>query len=119
MFNSVLIYIYIYIDIFAMVSDLHGPENSIPLSPQWLLPKPGENKLGVTTGVCFCLAHLTSCFYNETLNNSVLMLCILYVYFVTCPVEYFNMKFLLTMHHKMNWVYHLPELINFYKEIIL
>ena len=75
-----------------MVSDLHGPENSIPLSPQWLLPKPRENKLGVTTGVCFCLAHLTSCFYNETLNNSVLMLCILNVYFITCPVEYFNMK---------------------------
>lgn len=30
--------------------DLHGPENSIPLSPQWLLPKPGENKSVAATG---------------------------------------------------------------------
>jgi hypothetical protein len=30
--------------------DLHGPENSIPLSPQWLLPKPGENKSAAATG---------------------------------------------------------------------
>ncbi|KAH9300621.1 hypothetical protein KI387_012204, partial [Taxus chinensis] len=28
--------------------DLHGIENSIPLSPQWLLPKPVENKPGAT-----------------------------------------------------------------------
>ncbi|XP_027940740.1 uncharacterized protein LOC114194603 [Vigna unguiculata] len=26
--------------------DVQGSDNSIPLSPQWLLPKPGENKLG-------------------------------------------------------------------------
>ncbi|PIN06730.1 GYF domain containing protein [Handroanthus impetiginosus] len=31
--------------------DVQGSDNSIPLSPQWLLPKPGENKTGVTTGV--------------------------------------------------------------------
>ncbi|KAL2521064.1 GYF domain-containing protein [Forsythia ovata] len=30
--------------------DLQGSDNSIPLSPQWLLPKPGENKTGVLTG---------------------------------------------------------------------
>eukprot|EP01018_Ginkgo_biloba_P001890 Gb_20377 [translate_table: standard] len=30
--------------------DLHGPENSIPLSPQWLLPKSGDNKLGAAPG---------------------------------------------------------------------
>ncbi|XP_011074530.1 uncharacterized protein LOC105159236 isoform X1 [Sesamum indicum] len=30
--------------------DVQGPDDSIPLSPQWLLPKPGENKTGVVTG---------------------------------------------------------------------
>ncbi|KAL1534859.1 dUTP diphosphatase [Salvia divinorum] len=30
-----------------ITKDLHGTDNSIPLSPQWLLPKPGENKAGV------------------------------------------------------------------------
>ncbi|KAL2459066.1 GYF domain-containing protein [Forsythia ovata] len=30
--------------------DVQGSNNSIPLSPQWLLPKPGENKTGVVTG---------------------------------------------------------------------
>ncbi|XP_047975783.1 protein ESSENTIAL FOR POTEXVIRUS ACCUMULATION 1-like isoform X2 [Salvia hispanica] len=33
-----------------ITKDLHGVDNSIPLSPQWLLPKPGENKAGVVTG---------------------------------------------------------------------
>ncbi|XP_026659790.2 protein ESSENTIAL FOR POTEXVIRUS ACCUMULATION 1-like isoform X2 [Phoenix dactylifera] len=27
--------------------DMQGSDNPIPLSPQWLLPKPGDNKLGV------------------------------------------------------------------------
>ncbi|GFP92674.1 perq amino acid-rich with gyf domain-containing protein 2 [Phtheirospermum japonicum] len=31
--------------------DVQGPDNSIPLSPQWLLPKPGENKTGAVAGV--------------------------------------------------------------------
>ncbi|GER37582.1 GYF domain-containing protein [Striga asiatica] len=30
--------------------DVHAPDDSIPLSPQWLLPKPGENKVGAVTG---------------------------------------------------------------------
>ncbi|KAM7260247.1 hypothetical protein ACFE04_015988 [Oxalis oulophora] len=30
--------------------DTHGPDNPIPLSPQWLLPKPGESKLVAGTG---------------------------------------------------------------------
>ncbi|XP_028109042.1 uncharacterized protein LOC114307823 [Camellia sinensis] len=30
--------------------DVHGSDNSVPLSPQWLLPKPGENKSGNATG---------------------------------------------------------------------
>ncbi|CAA0841794.1 GYF domain-containing protein [Striga hermonthica] len=30
--------------------DVHAPDNSFPLSPQWLLPKPGENKVGAVTG---------------------------------------------------------------------
>ncbi|KAL3640839.1 hypothetical protein CASFOL_015807 [Castilleja foliolosa] len=31
--------------------DVQGSDNSIPLSPQWLLPKPGENKTGSLAGV--------------------------------------------------------------------
>ncbi|CBI19683.3 unnamed protein product, partial [Vitis vinifera] len=30
--------------------DVQGSDNPIPLSPQWLLPKPGENKHGMVTG---------------------------------------------------------------------
>ncbi|XP_052202363.1 protein ESSENTIAL FOR POTEXVIRUS ACCUMULATION 1 isoform X2 [Diospyros lotus] len=30
--------------------DVHGSDNPIPLSPQWLLPKPGENKTGSVPG---------------------------------------------------------------------
>ncbi|KAJ8541004.1 hypothetical protein K7X08_001820 [Anisodus acutangulus] len=30
--------------------DVQGPNNSIPLSPQWLLSKPGESKAGIVTG---------------------------------------------------------------------
>ncbi|KAJ8528851.1 hypothetical protein K7X08_030495 [Anisodus acutangulus] len=30
--------------------DVQGPNNSIPLSPQWLLPKPGESKAEIVTG---------------------------------------------------------------------
>ncbi|MQL93878.1 hypothetical protein Taro_026530, partial [Colocasia esculenta] len=30
--------------------DMMGPDNLIPLSPQWLLPKPGDNKPGMFTG---------------------------------------------------------------------
>lgn len=37
--------------------DLQGADNTIPLSPQWLLPKPGENKAGVVAGVCYYLFH--------------------------------------------------------------
>ncbi|XP_042006490.1 protein ESSENTIAL FOR POTEXVIRUS ACCUMULATION 1-like isoform X1 [Salvia splendens] len=33
-----------------ITKDIHGADNSIPLSPQWLLPKPGENKAGVVAG---------------------------------------------------------------------
>ncbi|KAK2988729.1 hypothetical protein RJ640_020994 [Escallonia rubra] len=33
--------------------DMQGSENPIPLSPQWLLPKPGDNKAGILTGVCY------------------------------------------------------------------
>ncbi|KAG1368483.1 PERQ amino acid-rich with GYF domain-containing protein 2 [Cocos nucifera] len=29
--------------------DMQGSDNPIPLSPQWLLPKPGDNKLGVVS----------------------------------------------------------------------
>ncbi|XP_023546983.1 uncharacterized protein LOC111805921 [Cucurbita pepo subsp. pepo] len=31
-------------------NDVQGSENPIPLSPQWLLPKPGESKHGMGTG---------------------------------------------------------------------
>ncbi|KAK6939447.1 GYF domain [Dillenia turbinata] len=38
--------------------DMQGSDNPIPLSPQWLLPKPGENKLGVVTGENHTSPHL-------------------------------------------------------------
>ncbi|XP_028757728.1 uncharacterized protein LOC114716823 [Neltuma alba] len=31
---------------YEISKDFQGPDNPIPLSPQWLLPKPGESKLG-------------------------------------------------------------------------
>jgi len=34
---------------------VQGSDNPIPLSPQWLLPKPGENKLGTGSVVCASL----------------------------------------------------------------
>ncbi|KAE9600084.1 putative GYF-like domain-containing protein [Lupinus albus] len=34
---------------FQISKDLPGSDNSIPLSPQWLLPKPGESKPGMGT----------------------------------------------------------------------
>ncbi|GLJ30004.1 hypothetical protein SUGI_0593180 [Cryptomeria japonica] len=51
--------------------DLHGPENSFPLSPQWLLPKPGENKLGVTTGVGI-QEHPVNCSPSQGSRNELL-----------------------------------------------
>ncbi|KAJ6941483.1 hypothetical protein NC651_007303 [Populus alba x Populus x berolinensis] len=35
---------------FQISKDAQGSDNPIPLSPQWLLPKPGESKPGVGTG---------------------------------------------------------------------
>ncbi|XP_027354499.1 uncharacterized protein LOC113864691 isoform X2 [Abrus precatorius] len=32
---------------FQISKDFHGSDNPIPLSPQWLLPKPGESKPGI------------------------------------------------------------------------
>ncbi|KAL8217672.1 hypothetical protein R6Q57_021045 [Mikania cordata] len=44
--------------------DVQGPDSSIPLSPQWLLSKPGKNKTGALTGE----GHTTpfSTFSNRT-----------------------------------------------------
>ncbi|KAJ6389855.1 hypothetical protein OIU77_024153 [Salix suchowensis] len=36
--------------LFQISKDAQGSDNPIPLSPQWLLPKPGESKPGVGTG---------------------------------------------------------------------
>ncbi|KNA12218.1 hypothetical protein SOVF_127950 [Spinacia oleracea] len=33
-----------------IAKDITGPDNPIPLSPQWLLPKPGETKTGMSLG---------------------------------------------------------------------
>ncbi|KAM0937907.1 putative GYF domain-containing protein [Dioscorea sansibarensis] len=33
-----------------ILKDMHGSDNPMPLSPQWLLPKPGDNKLGALSG---------------------------------------------------------------------
>lgn len=47
--NLPLLFI-IYADTsFADVQDLESP---VPLSPQWLLPKAGDAKLGTGPGVC-------------------------------------------------------------------
>lgn len=44
------------IGILPLISvDMHGSNNTIPLSPQWRLPKLGENKAGIVTGVCHYL----------------------------------------------------------------
>ncbi|EHA8588928.1 GYF protein [Cocos nucifera] len=34
----------------VLTPDMQGSDNPIPLSPQWLLPKPGDNKLGLVSG---------------------------------------------------------------------
>lgn len=34
-------------------ADLVSSDNVIPLSPQWLLSKPGENKPPAMSGVCY------------------------------------------------------------------
>lgn len=36
---------------FFFSAEMQGPDGSIPLSPQWLLPKSGENKSGMVTGI--------------------------------------------------------------------
>lgn len=43
--------------LFLMYAAGSGSENPIPLSPQWLLPKPGESKPGMLTGVCYRNFH--------------------------------------------------------------
>lgn len=41
---------------YLFCADIQGSDNAIPLSPQWLLNKPGESKAGMGTGVClYCL----------------------------------------------------------------
>ncbi|KAL9172588.1 hypothetical protein ABFS82_03G057600 [Erythranthe guttata] len=37
--------------------EIQGSDSSIPLSPQWLLPKPGENKTGVVSGENYVTPH--------------------------------------------------------------
>ncbi|MQL83346.1 hypothetical protein Taro_015840, partial [Colocasia esculenta] len=44
------------------IADISGLENPIPLSPQWLLPKPGENKSGMMS----MDSHFSSCYGNHT-----------------------------------------------------
>ncbi|KAK6938807.1 GYF domain [Dillenia turbinata] len=39
-------------------TDMPGSDNPVPLSPQWLLPKPRENKLGMVTGENHTSPHL-------------------------------------------------------------
>ncbi|KAG8389942.1 hypothetical protein BUALT_Bualt01G0031600 [Buddleja alternifolia] len=43
-------------------NDFQGSNNSVPLSPQWLQPKPGENKIGMLAGVCL-VYFVFSCFF--------------------------------------------------------
>lgn len=48
--------------LYAGISDADGQglENPAPLSPQWLLPKTGDGKLGTGPGVCDCSSDITS-----------------------------------------------------------
>lgn len=49
------------------VAEMLGPDGSIPLSPQWLLPKPGENKSGMVTGISSPISmHLS--FVNPSID---------------------------------------------------
>lgn len=56
-FVFVIVQYYIFIGklffwgFFLIHVDVQGHNDSIPLSPQWLLPKPGESKAGIVTGV--------------------------------------------------------------------
>lgn len=36
-----------------LFAEVQGIDGSVPLSPQWLLPKPGENKPGMVTGLSY------------------------------------------------------------------
>ncbi|XP_010540354.1 PREDICTED: uncharacterized protein LOC104814159 [Tarenaya hassleriana] len=49
--------------------DVQGSDNPVPLSPQWLLPKTGESKTGMGTGVCSPNWHLSNRDGEETLET--------------------------------------------------
>jgi hypothetical protein len=43
----------VFVDSFCLFhADVQGSDHPVPLSPQWLLPKPGDSKPAVGTGVC-------------------------------------------------------------------
>ncbi|XP_042519960.1 protein ESSENTIAL FOR POTEXVIRUS ACCUMULATION 1-like isoform X2 [Macadamia integrifolia] len=49
--------------------EIQGSDNLIPLSPQWLFPKPGESKPGIVTGESNfspCLGHATRAFSSKS-----------------------------------------------------
>jgi hypothetical protein len=58
-----------FVDSFCLLhADAQGSDNPIPLSPQWLLPKPGESKPGVGTGVWYHnLFTVLMIFYHQNL----------------------------------------------------
>jgi len=50
-------------------ADLVSSDNVIPLSPQWLLSKPGENKPPAMSGVCYSTILLGGiCQLNEAVG---------------------------------------------------
>lgn len=60
---------FFFVDSFCLLhADAQGSDNPIPLSPQWLLPKPGESKPGVGTGVWYHnLFTVLMIFYHQNL----------------------------------------------------
>ncbi|XP_059636440.1 protein ESSENTIAL FOR POTEXVIRUS ACCUMULATION 1 [Cornus florida] len=50
--------------------DVQGSDNPIPLSPQWLLPKPGENKPGHLTGENHFNSHMGYSSRSDVMKSS-------------------------------------------------
>ena len=48
---STLIFFLLNFAVCLPFADIQGSDNPVPLSPQWLLPKPADNKLGILSGV--------------------------------------------------------------------
>ncbi|KAI4316808.1 hypothetical protein L6164_024751 [Bauhinia variegata] len=55
---------------YQISKDFHSADNPIPLSPQWLLPKPGESKPGIGTGENHVISNPPYGNRSETVKTS-------------------------------------------------